>query len=269
VYGTGGSSAEAQPYYARAEAFRQAAKNAQSSGVPLSGVLVTQGSVLTAQTLARQLDFLFIDGQHGYLDETLIGPLLTAIAPCPSLPIVRVPWNDPGTVMKALDMGALGIIAPMISTRQQCEDFVGACRYAPRGYRSWGPTRLTAFDPSAGNPERAQRILTLAMIETAEAVDNLDDILSVSELDGIFVGPADLALTYGHPPQQQTNEAMLPVLAGVARAAADHDLISGIAPLSLADAHAVKGMGYGFMTLTSDLGLLSAGVAAVTGELGL
>jgi 4-hydroxy-2-oxoheptanedioate aldolase len=108
--------------------------------------------------------------------------------------MARVPWNDPGIIMKVLDAGAFGVICPMVNDRAQAEAFVSAMRYPPLGTRSFGPTRVS-YAAGPNYYERANsEILALAMIETAEAVDNLEDIVSTPGLDGIYIGPADLTL---------------------------------------------------------------------------
>ena len=102
--------------------------------------------------------------------------------------MARVPWRDPSYIMKALDAGAMGIICPMINNRSEAEEFVSYMRYPPHGQRSFGPTRAAVAIPGysvAANEE----VLALAMIETADGVENLDEIAATPGLDGIYVGP--------------------------------------------------------------------------------
>jgi 4-hydroxy-2-oxoheptanedioate aldolase len=115
-------------------------------------------------------------------------------------PIVRVPWMEPGLVQKILDAGAFGIICPMINTREQCEQFVSVCRYAPAGSRSFGPTRAPIVAGADYWKHANDNVLTFAMIETKQAVANVEEILSVQGLDGVYIGPSDLALTLGLDP---------------------------------------------------------------------
>jgi 4-hydroxy-2-oxoheptanedioate aldolase len=111
------------------------------------------------------------------------------------VPLVRVPWLEPGIIMKALDAGAYGVICPMINTAQQAAEFVSHVRYPPLGNRSFGPTRAN-FSAGANYAAEANgEILAFAMVETAEAMDNLDAIAATSGLDGIYVGPADLTFS--------------------------------------------------------------------------
>src|SRR5690606_12194598 len=103
-------------------------------------------SAWSAELMAHQgWDSLTIDMQHGVADLSDMLAMMQAISTTNAIPLVRVPWNEPGAIMRALDLGAYGIICPMINTREQCEAFVGACRYHPDGYRSMGPIRARIY----------------------------------------------------------------------------------------------------------------------------
>ena len=119
--------------------------------------------------------------------------MLQAIRASTATPMVRVPWRDPGYIMKALDAGAMGIICPMVNTRAEAEEFVSYTRYPPQGQRSFGPTRAAIAMPGYG-VDANNEVLALAMIETAEGMANLNEIVATPGLDGIYVGPADLTL---------------------------------------------------------------------------
>ena len=136
----------------------------------------------SAETMAHQgWDTLTVDMQHGVTDYASAVAMLTAISTTPVVPIVRVPWLEPGIVMKVLDAGAQGVICPMINDRAEAERLVGACRYPPQGYRSFGPNRAL-LHYGADYPERANdSVIVMAMIETAQALDNLDDILGTRD----------------------------------------------------------------------------------------
>ena len=165
-------------------------------------------STVTAEIVARQgFDTVTIDLQHGLIDYQTALAMLQAVDGHGMPTLCRIPWNEPGIIMKALDAGFGGIICPMVNTRKDAERFVGACRYAPRGYRSFGPTRaMNVF--GADYVEAANGfVTTFGMIETAEALDNLDDILAVEELDAVYVGPADLSLSLGFTPTLLPQEA--------------------------------------------------------------
>ena len=115
----------------------------------------------------------------------------------PKHSLARVNWNEPGQIMKILDAGCYGIICPMVSNRKEAENFVKACQYPPKGYRSFGPIRGLLYGGSDYAKHADDEILKLAMIETKEALDKLDEILDTPNLDGIYIGPADLSLAVG------------------------------------------------------------------------
>lgn len=155
----------------------------------------------SAEVVARAgFDWVCVDQQHGLVGPDGLPSMLQAIelAGVPSL--VRVPWNEPAAIMRAFDAGATGVVVPLVNSRADAERAVRAGRYPPAGDRSWGPTRpaqsVSGYTPALGN----ERSLMVVQIETAEAVDALDDILDVDGVDAVFVGPSDLALSYGLAP---------------------------------------------------------------------
>lgn len=153
-----------------------------------------------AEVMAHQgWDSVTIDLQHGVSDYLSAVGQIRAIDGAGVAPLVRVPWNDPGVIMKCLDAGAMGVICPMVNDREQAERFVGACRYPPRGYRSNGPIRAALSIGGDYQMHADTLVLAIAMIETREAIDNLDAILSVPGLDAIYIGPSDLSLSLGGP----------------------------------------------------------------------
>jgi 4-hydroxy-2-oxoheptanedioate aldolase len=153
-----------------------------------------------AETYAAQgFDSVTLDMQHGAVDISDLVPLLQAVQLAGPTAMVRVPWNEPASIMRVLDAGAYGVICPMINTKAEAEAFVSAGRYPPLGGRSNGPFRASQFAGSDYVLHANQEILLFAMIETREAMKNLDAILSVPGLDGTYVGPTDLSLSMGKP----------------------------------------------------------------------
>ncbi|MEX0386547.1 HpcH/HpaI aldolase family protein [Spiribacter onubensis] len=153
------------------------------------------GNPLTAEIMAAQgFDSVTVDIQHGALDYTALLPMFQAMKASGATLMARVPWRDPSWIMKTLDAGAEGIICPMINSRAEAEEFVSYLRYPPLGQRSFGPTRAAFGLPGYNVPDANSQILALAMIETADGVENLEAIASTPGLDGIYVGPADLTL---------------------------------------------------------------------------
>ncbi len=223
----------------------------------------------SAEVMAHQgWDTLTIDMQHGLIGEDALIPMLQAISTTPTVPIVRVPWLEPGVLMKALDAGAYGVICPMINTREDAQKLVAYTHYAPMGTRSFGPVRALLYG-GADYPQHANKtIVTFAMIETAQALDNLDDILSVEGLDAIYIGPSDLSLSLGckpvfddvDPKAQQAIEHIL------ARAKA-HKVVAGIHNGVPRVAKARVDMGFRFVTLSSDARLMIAGSQELLGAM--
>jgi 4-hydroxy-2-oxoheptanedioate aldolase len=147
-------------------------------------------------------DSFVVDLQHGDIDHREAVQLFTTIGLCGATPLARVSWNNPGEIMRTIDAGAYGIMCPMINSRAEAESFVAACRYPPAGMRSWGGrTRSTLYagarDFEAYFNGANDEILTIGQIETGEALENIDDIVSTPGLDSVYVGPADLAASLG------------------------------------------------------------------------
>ena len=157
------------------------------------------GNPLSTEILGKAgFDAILMDMQHAsYSSHDLMGNL-QAVSTTPAIPVVRTRWNTPMEIMTALDFGAIGIICPMINTADEARQMVANCRYAPVGNRSFGPLRSGITYGSEYTPENANRaVVTMAMVETKQAYENLDEILSVEGLDGIFVGPGDLSIDMG------------------------------------------------------------------------
>ena len=226
----------------------------------LNGWLAIPDS-FSAEVMAHQgWDSLTIDLQHGVIDYSKLVPMLQAISTTNTVPVVRVPWLEPGILMKVLDAGAYGVICPMINTREDAQKLVHCTHYAPQGGRSFGPVRATLYG-GADYPQHANKtIVAFAMIETAQALDNLDSILSVEGLDAIYIGPSDLSLSLGCKPvfddvEPKAQEAIAHI---VARAKV-HGVVAGIHNGRTDVARARVTMGYRFVTLGSDARLLAAG----------
>ena len=203
-------------------------------------------------------DSLTLDLQHGLIDYSTALPMLQAISTKSTIPLARVPWNEPGVIMKLLDAGAYGIICPMINTREECERFIGACRYAPVGYRSNGPTRAIVYAGDDYQPNANENILTFAMVETAEAVKNVEAIVSTPGLNGVYVGPSDLSLSMqGKPRMDLRDDEMLAVLNTIGAACKKHNVIAGIHCNSTDYARFIIERGFQFVTIRSDGALLS------------
>lgn len=225
-------------------------------------------STWSAELLARQdWDSLVIDMQHGMMGTDSAIQMVQAITLGDCLPMVRVPWHDPGLMMRMLDVGAIGIICPMVNTAEQCAAFVGACRYPPLGYRSIGPTRARVAISDDYVTKANENILTFAMIETAQAMRNLEAICATPGLDAVYVGPGDLSMTmFGGGGIDIEDPPFLAALERILQVASANSLIAGIHTASAAYAQKMMTMGYQFITLLSDGNLLAAASHAILAE---
>ena len=203
-------------------------------------------------------DSITIDMQHGQNDYQTSISMLQGLASSNSLPMARVPWNEPGIIMKMLDLGVMGIICPMINTKEDCEKFLSYCYYPPVGQRSFGPMRAQLVHGSNYFNKANENIITFAMIETKQAVENLDEILSIPNLTGVYIGPADMSSSYGLPPKFDVKED--PVFSNIqliAEKAKKYGKIAGIHNGSTEYAKEMINIGYKFVTILSDFRVMS------------
>lgn len=233
------------------------------------GAWLSIPSSYSAEIMAHQgFDWVCVDMQHGMIDYNDAAQMFTAISTTDSTPFVRVPWNDSSIIMKVLDAGAYGVVIPLINTRADAEQAVAACRYPPDGIRSNGANRALLY---AGNDYVAQanrEIACIPMIETKQAIDNLEDILSVPGVDAVYVGPSDLSFALGLPPRMDSDVPLhVETVARILAACKKHGVAAGIhtggAPFSAAK---IK-EGFQMVTLTGDGVGMVRGVQAQRKEL--
>jgi 4-hydroxy-2-oxoheptanedioate aldolase len=237
-------------------------------GAVANGWLAIPNS-FSAETMAHQgWDSLTIDLQHGVVDYQAMVGMLQAISTTDTVPVVRVPWLEPGILMKTLDAGAYGVICPMVNTRADAEKLVAYTHYAPRGTRSFGPVRALLYG-GADYPKHANdTIVTFAMIETAQALDNLEDILSTPGLDAIYIGPSDLSLALGcNPTFDDLDPKAATAVEHIQARARAHGLVAGIHNGSPEAAARRIAMGFQFVTISSDARLIAAGSQQVLSKL--
>ena len=203
-------------------------REALRAGRPTIGTFMGLQSPNVAELLAHAgFDWLVIETEHNALDSAQVEHILMAMNGTETIPIVRVPSAEPVYIQRALDLGALGVLVPLVRSAAEAEAIVRATRYPPRGTRSWGPLRASryTFDNRDYMDRADENILVALILETREAVENLEAIASVAGVDALFLGPADLSLAYGvdfltgpHPPVGAAIEEMLRVcrLKGIA-----------------------------------------------------
>ena len=229
-------------------------------GHAVNGWLAIANSFSAEMMAHENFDSLTVDMQHGMVDFQAAVSMLQSISTRDVTPLARVPWNDPASIMKILDAGAYGIVCPMINNREECERFVGACRYVPRGYRSFGPARGLLYGGGDYAQAANDTIISFAMIETAEALAKLDEIMTVEELDAIYIGPADLAISLGHPPAAVPEiPEVLSAIDDILAAAKRNDVVAGIHCGSGKMANEMYKKGFQFCTLMNDARLMSSG----------
>ena len=240
----------------------------KTGGAVVNGWLAIPNGFST-ETMAHQgWDSLVIDLQHGLIDDAAMVPMLQAISTTACVPIVRVPWLAPDHLMKALDAGAYGVICPMVNTREDAERLVAWTHYAPRGTRSFGPVRALLYGGADYAQHANDTIVTFAMIETAQALDNLDAILSVEGLDAVYIGPSDLSLALGcRPVFDDVDPAAAEAIAHILERAKAHGVVAGIHNGVPEGALARIAMGFQFVTVSSDARLMAAGSQQVMAKM--
>lgn len=245
----------------------------QEGGSVLNGWLHIPSSYAAEIMAHAGYDSITVDLQHGPPDFADALTMMQAISTTETVPLVRVPWNEPGTIMRLLDAGSYGVICPMINTREEAERFVGACRYPPRGYRSFGPYRAALYAGADYAEHADETVLTMAMVETREALRNLDDIMGVPGLDAVFIGPSDLGQSLGlGPGMDRTEPPVLEAIDAVLAAAKRNGVEAGIFTGSVEYASRMLEEGFRFVTVLSDGRLLASAasqtVAALRAESG-
>lgn len=235
-------------------------------GEPAINAWLSIANGFSAEIVARQgYDSVTIDMQHGMIDFAGAVTMLQGLQGLPVTPLVRVPWLEPSIIMKSLDAGAWGVICPMIDNREQAARLVECVRYPPAGRRSFGPTRVI-LGAGPDYPARANdEVICLAMIETAEAMANLDEIAATPGLDGLYIGPSDLTLgiTDGRLPPgvDREEEEMLEAIGRICEAAHRAGIRACLHCLSPDYAARGVAMGFDLVTLASDVNLLRAAAA--------
>ncbi|MEQ8675274.1 MAG: aldolase/citrate lyase family protein [Aggregatilineales bacterium] len=216
-------------------------------------------SMWSAELMAHAgWDSITVDMQHGMHGIETVIQMMQAISTTETVPLARVNWNEPGSIMRLLDAGAFGIICPMINTRAECEAFVGACRYPPMGYRSLGPTRASVVMGADYADHANDEILTIAMIETREALENVEAIASVEGLDMLFVGTGDLRLSLSGQVGFDSNDSQVEAaLDMILKTCEFHNLIAGIFTASSAYAGQMIQRRFRFVTVKTDSMILS------------
>jgi 4-hydroxy-2-oxoheptanedioate aldolase len=228
---------------------------------------LTVPSSFSAEIMAHAgFDWVCVDMQHGMIDFSHLVPMLQGISSADTVPLVRVPRNEPGIIGKSLDAGAWGIIVPMVNSREEAQAAVEACRYAPVGIRSYGPLRANYSVGSDYFARANAEVACIVMVETEEAVARVDDIVSVPGVDAVYMGPADLSITLGLPPgPDQSDPIFTAALETVVEACRRHGVIPGIAGNARTAGTRLE-QGFRLVEVASDAGLLGVGAGAALAQ---
>jgi 4-hydroxy-2-oxoheptanedioate aldolase len=219
-------------------------------------------SSLTAELAGSAgYDYVCVDLQHGLSDEQTMVSMFQATVAAGSTALARVAWNEPWLIMRALDLGAAGVIVPLVGSGAEAARAVRACKYPPDGNRSYGPIRAELAVGSASPPELAAAVLCLVMVETRDGLDRLDEIASTQGLDGIYIGPSDLSLALGLTPQTGGGQLLEEAIARVRETAHAHGLIAGMHCAGGQQARARAEEGFELITVGVDSSLFKSTIA--------
>ncbi len=238
----------------------------RNGGVARNGWLSLPCAFSTELMAAQPWETMTIDLQHGLIDYAAMTAMLPAAGDKPVL--ARVPWLAEADIMKALDAGVAGVICPMVNTRADAERFAACMRYPPAGKRSFGPIRAQVRWGADYYRRANDEVLALAMIETREAVANVDAILSTPGIDGLYIGPADLSCSYGALPSfAPSDPEVLQAIDTIFTAAKQHGVVAGIHTNDVDTAAARIQQGFQLVTVATDARLIATGAAAVLTQL--
>jgi len=230
----------------------------KSGGTAIAGWLAIP-SAYSAEVMAKAgFDALNVDMQHGVQDYQSLIACYQGMTPTGPVPFARVPWLEPGIIGKVLDGGAAGIICPMVNTAEDAKALVSYMRYPPLGVRSHGPIRAGTYGEAGTYYKTANDdIVCMPMIETGEAVKNIDAIVDVPGIDAVYIGPGDLGLSLGLPPKLDREEPeILKMYETVLKACARRGIYAGIHNASPAYAVRMMEMGFRFLVLSNDSGMM-------------
>ncbi len=228
--------------------------------------LMLSGPAGAEMIASMGFDYIGIDCQHGLIAYEGMRDILLTLGGQPVSPIVRVPAADEWWIGKALDAGAEGIIVPLVNSAEEAARAARACRFPPDGVRSFGLAR--GRQPLGRTPEEINtKVLCFPMIETRAGLDAAPEICATEGVDGIYIGPADLALSLGLPPTfAQAPAEHVEAVARVRTACEAAGIVAGIHTYNGADAKTRSGQGFRLVTVCADASLVASG--AIT-ELGI
>jgi len=233
-----------------------------ADGEATYGGWLTIPNSFSAEVMSKiGFDWILVDLQHGLVDFASMISMLQVLSGSNSVPLVRPTTNEPGIIGRALDAGARGVVIPMINTREDAEAAVDAVRYAPLGKRSFGPLRASMDIGVAYNEFTDSDALCMVMLETTEAFDNIEDILSVPGIDGAFLGPGDLHVSLGLPADSDSDDERFNALvAKLVEVCKRRGLVAGVFSDATIGRKRVQ-QGFNFVSVATDFALLYGAAA--------
>ncbi|ODT66631.1 MAG: 2,4-dihydroxyhept-2-ene-1,7-dioic acid aldolase [Pelagibacterium sp. SCN 63-23] len=246
-------------------------KGLWAEGKPVLNGWLSIGNSFSAEIMAAQgFDSLTVDLQHGMVDQSVLVPMFQAIEASGTMPMARIAQLSPAEVTRVLDAGAMGVICPMINNRADAEALASYSRYAPNGIRSFGPTRAAISAGPGYDGHAEQELVCMAMVETAEALSNLDAICSTPGLDGVYVGPSDLTLALTGRRYRvgfdREEPEIIDAIQAVIAAAHRHGIQVGLHTGSAVYAARAIGWGCDLVTCATDVRLLAEGANATLAQ---
>jgi 4-hydroxy-2-oxoheptanedioate aldolase len=240
-------------------------KRALRAGKPQIGLWSSLSSNYTVEVIAGAgFDWILLDSEHSPADIENLLTQLQAAAPYPTHPVVRIPWNDMVTIKRVLDIGAQSLLVPYVSTAEEAKAAVSYTRYPPAGVRGVaGTTRATRFGRIPDYARRAhEEICLLVQVETQRALDNIEAVCGIDGVDGVFIGPADLHASLGHP-GEIANPKVKPMIDEAIRRIRKAGKAPGILTPNEADARHWLDCGALFVAVGADVGILARGAEAL------
>jgi 4-hydroxy-2-oxoheptanedioate aldolase len=239
---------------------RNPLREAATNGTAFGAWCTIPSAVVTEQIALTGPDYVCVDCQHGLIDFADMLAMLQAMARTNVASVVRLVGHDHVAIGKVLDAGADAVVVPMVNDRAQAEYVASACRYAPRGIRSYGPVRANATVGSTEPAALDEHVLCLVMIETEEGVAHADEICSTPGIDGVYIGPSDLAVSLGERPGGLIPGRHTEAVEHVLDRCNAHGIIPAIHSYDGATANSYAAMGFRMVTVGVDLRLLRAAV---------
>jgi 4-hydroxy-2-oxoheptanedioate aldolase len=229
---------------------------------PSMGIWSAIGNPLLAEAIASVgPDYVCVDMQHGESHDGNLIEMFQAIAIGGSVPIARVPSNDPASIMRVLDSGAQGVVVPLVESAEQAARAVDACRFPPKGTRSYGPFRASIRARTSDTAE-LEKVACIVMIETRAGIDNLEEIVATEGVTAAYVGPSDLSLALGLSPGSTEAPEFVSTLAEIRAACVRHDIVPGLHCYDGKMARRAAEQGFGMITVAVDLRSIRAWIAS-------